>query len=73
MWSVQNGHAGTTTMLLDAGANINLADEVSKNNTVSDWVSVNVCVYLLTHPLTHSRTYSLTDSLAHSSTQSSTD
>jgi hypothetical protein len=44
MWSVQNGHTANTTLLLDKGANVNLADEVSESNTVSDRVSVYVCV-----------------------------
>ena len=43
MWSVQNGHTVITRLLLDRGANVNLADEVNKNSTISDRVSVNVC------------------------------
>jgi hypothetical protein len=42
MWSVENGHTGTATLLLDRGANVDLADEVRKNKTLSDRVSVNV-------------------------------
>ena len=77
MWSVQNGHTGTTTLLLDRGANVNLADEVSKNSTVSDRVSIDACycvyVYSLTHSLTHTLTRSLTHSLTQSLTHSLTD
>ena len=44
MWSVRNGHTANTMLLLDRGANVDLADEVRKNDTVSDRDSVNVCV-----------------------------
>jgi hypothetical protein len=68
MWSVRNRHTATTTLLLDTGANVNLADKVSKNNTVSDRVSVYDCVCVCVYSITHSITNLLTDLLAHSLT-----
>ena len=43
MWSARIGHAATTTLLLDRGANINLADNVSDSTDVSVWD----CVYVI--------------------------
>jgi hypothetical protein len=44
MWSARTGHTATTTLLLDRGANVNLADNVSDSTDVPVWYCVSVFV-----------------------------